>query len=217
MASIIEKKWILKDIWNQVLRENPVDYYAIYLYGDVPKKSGILAVLFKFPSYDEMCCSNMCASDDIDIGDNVIRVVDMRLYLQWMENYHEKSNKDFYGIVFYNKMYQAQIRNRKELVNAFNLHLDRKLPEKSDIDVYQELTPKERVALREIYSTIGSEGVVSISKLIQNKNASRITYNSLLNALVTHQSAEVVSHGVKGTYVNITDPRLLKHLEETKE
>lgn len=226
MASIIEKKWILKDIWNQVLRDSQIDYYAIYLYGDAPKEKQednkkatdkILAVLFKFPTFIEMCDGKMCTSETLNIDGNIIKVVDMRLYLQWVERYYEKDDKEFYGVVFYNPMYQAQIYNRKDLAKAFQLHLDVIAEAMPKIDIYQQLTVKERVALQELYNAIGAEGTISISKLIQqSKKVSRMTFNNLLDALAKYKGATVEAHGVKGTYVHITDLNLLDRLKANK-
>lgn len=71
-----------------------------------------------------------------------------------------------------------------------------------------QLTNIEEKAYYSIIKEIGAEGNVSISKLVEKNTISRPVYNNLMNKLKENKVAQVVNMGVKGTYLNITEPEL---------
>lgn len=77
-----------------------------------------------------------------------------------------------------------------------------------------KLTNAEERAYYAIVHSIGSEGNVTISKLVDSTNISRPVYNNLFNKLKENNIATVTNMGVKGTYIKITQPELKSEAEE---
>ncbi len=77
-----------------------------------------------------------------------------------------------------------------------------------------KLTNAEERAYYAIVNTIGSEGNVTVSKLVDSTNISRPVYNNLFNKLKENNIATVTNMGVKGMYIKITQPELRAEAEE---
>ena len=76
------------------------------------------------------------------------------------------------------------------------------------------VTKNNKIGGDGLYFVAGSEGDISVSKMIQNTGISRPVYNSLLNTLANTHCAEIDAHGVKGTHIKIISPTLLEHLSQ---
>lgn len=209
--TIIEKKSQLQELWEELTKEEPYAYYEMQFYNNLAEEGKIGAIAFRFPTFEEMCCKDPYIEEEKNISGNVIHIIDMRIYLEFQGSFRGQNLR------ILNHVYEdAAARTKEDLVQLFKTYFNF-IQKKPKIDIYSTLTPTEKVALKGIYQAIGLEGEISISKLIKNVNASRITFNSLLNTLSTHQCAEVVSRGVKGTYIKFIDPILIAHLPEIEE
>ena len=155
-----------------------------------------------------MCCDDPCVEKTITIENNLIRILDMRLY------FNDKYVPLTTYRVFNTNYPQVEANNCKqeEIVNLFTKFLN--FEKMKQIDVYSTLTKTEKAAARAIYAEIGIEGDISVSKMIQNTGISRPVYNSLLNTLASTHCAEIDAHGVKGTHIKIISTTLLKHLSQ---
>jgi ribosomal protein S25 len=65
----------------------------------------------------------------------------------------------------------------------------------------KNLTNTETKALYSIFKEIHEEGNISLSKMVDKYSISRPVYNNLLSKLKEFNIAEVVSQGMKGTYI----------------
>lgn len=77
----------------------------------------------------------------------------------------------------------------------------------------KSLTKSELMAYCTITEEIGYEGTIVISKLVKESGISRPVYNNLLAKMKEHRVAEISNMGVKGTYINITQPELKANLK----
>lgn len=73
---------------------------------------------------------------------------------------------------------------------------------------FENLTHAEIKAYYSIVSSVGYEGSVSVSKLIELNTISRPVYNSLFNKMKEMHIANITNQGVKGTYIEIIQPEL---------
>lgn len=72
------------------------------------------------------------------------------------------------------------------------------------VNIIDFLTDKERQALSLILSKLeNGEGIISISKLLEESNISRPVFKSALNKMEKYYIAEVTNMGVKGTYIKL--------------
>lgn len=85
--------------------------------------------------------------------------------------------------------------------------------ETSKEEFIESLTKSELMAYSTITEEIGYEGTIVISKLVKESGISRPVYNNLLAKMKEHRVAEVSNMGVKGTYINITQPELKANLK----
>lgn len=211
MLTTEEINEILNNILIQLNEKDPYKYYGVfcsrYQQSGARKPNKIDVVAFKFPTFEEMCSDEgIYVENQTFIDDNLVHILDMRVY------FVEKPTGALYVI---NPLYPKVEHTKEEVIKLFKAYLNTK--QKSKKDIYSTLTPTERLGLKGIYDTIGLEGEISISKLIQTTQVSRITFNNLLNALATQGCAEVVSRGVRGTYIRIIDPVLISYLVQSKE
>lgn len=75
-------------------------------------------------------------------------------------------------------------------------------------DFLKNLTNTETKALHSIFNEIHAEGNISLSKMIEKYSISRPVYNNLLSKLKEYNIAEVVSQGMKGTYIKFTQSEI---------
>ena len=198
----------LEKQWKELTKDNLYEYYALYFVRELDNNK-ISTLAFKFPSYEDLCCSDPYIEEQKLIEGNVIHILDMRTFFcgdPYLPN-------SIYRII--NPAY-PQIEPRQgtkaEIAELFTKFYN--FEKMKHIDVYSTLTKTERAAAKAIYDEIGTEGDISVSKLIQATGISRPVYNNLLNTLATTHCAEIAAHGVKGTHIKIIDPILLQHLSQ---
>ena len=72
------------------------------------------------------------------------------------------------------------------------------------VNIVDFLTDKEKQALNLILSKLeNGEGVISVSKLLEESNISRPVFKSVLNKIEKYYIAEVTNMGAKGTYIKL--------------
>ena len=72
----------------------------------------------------------------------------------------------------------------------------------------KNLTNTETKALHSIFKEIQNEGNISLSKMVDKYSISRPVYNNLLSKLKEFNIAEVISQGMKGTYIKFTQAEI---------
>lgn len=78
-------------------------------------------------------------------------------------------------------------------------------------EFFKQLTHAEERAFMSIIDSIGSEGNITISKLVDKYGISRPVYNNLIKKMKENKVAEVLNMGMKGTYIKIINPLLEVH------
>ena len=93
---------------------------------------------------------------------------------------------------------------KNSIIEIVKIALTRTIDKK---EFLQALTNIEKTALKEIMKYLDSngEGVVSISKLIDDSGISRPVFKSVLNKMKDMEIAELTNMGAKGTQVKIID------------
>lgn len=207
MIDSLVLNFTLQKHWRELTKDEPYKYYCLFFAHD--KNDGtISSIAFKFPTFEEMCCDDPYIEQTITIENNLIYILDMRLY--FAENYVPLTTYRIFNS--YYPQVEANDCTREKVANLFTKFLS--FEKMKQIDVYSTLTKTEKAAARAIYAEIGSEGDISVSKMIQNTGISRPVYNSLLNTLANTHCAEIDAHGVKGTHIKIISPILLEHLTQ---
>ena len=207
MIDSLVLNFTLQKHWRELTKDEPYKYYGLFFAHD--KNDGtITSVAFKFPTFEEMCCDDPYIEKTVTIENNLIYILDMRLYFD--ENYVPLTTYRIFNS-YYPKV-EADNCTREQVANLFTKFFS--FEKMKQIDVYSTLTKTEKAAARAIYAEIGSEGDISVSKMIQNTGISRPVYNSLLNTLANTHCAEIDAHGVKGTHIKIISPILLEHLSQ---
>ena len=207
MIDSLVLNFTLQKHWRELTKDEPYKYYGLFFAHD--KNDGtITSVAFKFPTFEEMCCDDPYIEKTVTIENNLIYILDMRLYFD--ENYVPLTTYRIFNS-YYPKV-EADNCTREQVANLFTKFFS--FEKMKQIDVYSTLTKTEKAAARAIYAEIGSEGDISVSKMIQNTGISRPVYNSLLNTLANTHCAEIDAHGVKGTHIKIISPTLLEYLSQ---
>lgn len=207
MIDSLVLNFTLQKHWRELTKNEPYKYYGLFFAHD--KNDGtITSVAFKFPTFEEMCCDDPYIEKTVTIENNLIYILDMRLYFD--ENYVPLTTYRIFNS--YYPQVEANDCTREKVANLFTKFFS--FEKMKQIDVYSTLTKTEKAAARAIYTEIGSEGDISVSKMIQNTGISRPVYNSLLNTLANTHCAEIDAHGVKGTHIKIISPTLLEHLTQ---
>lgn len=202
LAFTIEKQW------KELTKDEPYSYYVLYFIRELDNDK-ISTMAFKFPSYEDLCCSDPYIEEQKFIEGNVVHIVDMRTFFG---GHHYLPNGIFR--IFnpaYPQINPDQI-TKEQVVDLFTKFYN--FEKLKNIDIYSTLTKTERAAARGIYAEIGGEGDISISKLIRATGISRPVFNSLLNTLATSHCAEIAAHGVKGMHIKFIDPILIQHLDQ---
>lgn len=198
---------ILNKQWKKLTKEEPNKYYALFFVREL-ENNNILTVALKFPTYEDLCCSDPCSEEQKIIDNNIIHILDMRTF-------YKNTYIPYSAFYIFNPIY-SQLNPREatkeQIADLFTKFYQ--YEKYKDIDVYSTLTKTEKAAAREIYFEIGNEGDISISKLIQVSGISRPVFNNLLNIFANTNSAEVTARGVKGTHIKFTNQMLLEKLAQ---
>lgn len=198
---------ILDKQWKKLTKEEPNKYYALFFVREL-EDNNISTVAFKFPTYEDLCCSDPYLEEQKIIDSNIIHILDMRTF-------YKNTYVPYSALYIFNPIYSQldpREATKEQVADLFTKFYS--YEKYKDIDVYSTLTKTERAAAHEIYYEIGIEGDISISKLIQVSGISRPVFNNLLNIFANTNSAEVIARGVKGTHIKFTNPLLIKRLTQ---
>lgn len=198
----------LQKQWKELTKDEPYSYYVLYFIRELDNDK-ISTMAFKFPSYEDLCCSDPYIEEQKIIEGNVVHIVDMRTFA-YKDSYLPNSIFRIYNPAY--PEINPSESTKTEIADLFTKFYN--FEKMQNIDIYSTLTKTERAAARAIYAEIGIEGDISVSKMIQNTGISRPVYNSLLNTLANTHCAEIDAHGVKGTHIKIISPTLLEHLSQ---
>ena len=209
--------------------------FGIFAFGKVNTENGIQDISelttegIIFPTFEEVCLNKRpplktienniiikdirCIFNDITLTQNDpikealftdYKIINVR-YIRLFEKY------------FYDK--KEQIHNRISIKDSEAIKLlENGLTEllrnvlninSTSINFLKSLTDSEKIALSAILEKINDEGVVSIVKLSQEKDISRYVFDSLIQKMKTYKVAAIATCGPRGTYIRITDCRLL--------
>ena len=81
-------------------------------------------------------------------------------------------------------------------------------------DIIDELTHREKEAIKEIFERTGMKGRVSIKKLTEETDFSRPVYQNVLNKLREHQIVRTKNRGQGGLEVEFLTPAIVKYMED---
>lgn len=73
---------------------------------------------------------------------------------------------------------------------------------------FKQLTNAEQKAYYSIIKEIGTEGNITISKLVEKNSISRPVYNNLITKMKENGVATIINQGMKGTNIKILQPEL---------
>lgn len=178
---------------------------------DVEKDKDVVDVdvAFMIPSFSELILSkSMNTEIRAEVGKE-IRTVDIREFKDYLQYF----TKNPFTVVNYNDIFENYFFNSDTINDGLILLFKTVLNAEFDTGYSEEfffsqLSHGETKAYESIVAEIGSSGNISISALIKKYNISRPVWSSLLKKMQEFKVAEVVSQGVKGTYINITNTQL---------
>ena len=167
-------------------------------------------MVFIIPSFNELILSRSIAANIQVTISREILVIDIRE----IKNYFKDFTKNQFTVVNYSDIFENYFLSSDTLNDglillfktALNAEYD---PGCSEEFFFNQLSHGETRAYENIVAEMGgSSGNISISALIKKYNISRPVWTSLLKKMQEYKVADVVSQGVKGTYINITNTQL---------
>lgn len=184
---------------------------AILEFKNVRKDSNIIDVdmVFIVPSFNELILNkDMNAEIQLVTGKEIL-TVDIREFKKYSQDFVTNQ----FSVVNYNDIFENYFLCLDTiddgLILLFKTALNAELDAGCSEDFFfNQLSHGETRAYESIVAEIGSSGNISISAMIKKYNISRPVWTSLLKKMQEYKVAEVVSQGVKGTYINITNTRL---------
>lgn len=102
----------------------------------------------------------------------------------------------------------AFVALNKGTMEIIKFSLQDDVPKISKEEFFEQLTNAEQKAYYSIIKEIGSEGNITISKLVERNSISRPVYNNLIVKMKECRIAEVISQGMKGTHIKIIQTEL---------
>lgn len=184
---------------------------AILEFKDVEKDNNILDadVVFIIPSFNELILNKSMNTEILLITGKKILTVDIREFKRYFQDF----TKNQFSVVNYNDIFENYFLNSdtidEGLILLFKTALNAEFDSGcSEEFFFNQLSHGETRAYESIVAEIGSSGNISISAMIKKYNISRPVWTSLLKKMQEYKVADVVSQGVKGTYVNITNTQL---------
>ena len=81
-------------------------------------------------------------------------------------------------------------------------------------DIFEDLTHREKDAIKEIFKRTGMKGRVSIKKLTEETIFSRPVYQNVLNKLREHQIIKTKNRGQNGLEIEFLTPAIINYMEE---
>lgn len=184
---------------------------AILEFKDVEKDNNILDadVVFIIPSFNELILNKSMNTEILLITGKKILTVDIREFKRYFQDF----TKNQFSVVNYNDIFENYFLNSdtidEGLILLFKTALNAEFDSGcSEEFFFNQLSHGEARAYENVIAEIGSSGNISISAMIKKYNISRPVWTSLLKKMQEFKVAEVVSQGVKGTYINITNTQL---------
>lgn len=178
---------------------------------DVGKDKDVvdMDVVFMIPSFNELILSkSMNTEIRAEVGKEIL-TTDIREFKDYLQYF----TKNSFTVVNYNDIFENYFLNSDTVNDGLILLFKTALSAEFDTGCSEEfffnqLSHGETRAYESIVAEIGSSGNISISAMIKKYNISRPVWTSLLKKMQEYKVADVVSQGVKGTYVNITNTQL---------
>lgn len=166
-------------------------------------------IVFMIPSFNELVLNKSITTHIKAVTGKEIQTVDIREF----KDYFQDFAKNQFTIVNYGDIFESYFLSSDTLNDGLILLFKMALNAEFDAGCSEEfffnqLSHGETRAYENIVAEIGSSGNISISALIKKYNISRPVWTSLLKKMQEFKVAEVVSQGVKGTYINITNTQL---------
>lgn len=184
---------------------------AILEFKDVEKDNNILDadVVFIIPSFNELILNKSTNTEILLITGKKILTVDIREFKRYFQDF----TKNQFSVVNYNDIFENYFLNSdtidEGLILLFKTALNAEFDSGcSEEFFFNQLSHGETRAYENVIAEIGSSGNISISAMIKKYNISRPVWTSLLKKMQEFKVADVVSQGVKGTYINITNTQL---------
>lgn len=184
---------------------------AILEFKDVEKDNNILDadVVFIIPSFNELILNKSMNTEILLITGKKILTVDIREFKRYFQDF----TKNQFSVVNYNDIFENYFLNSDTIDEGLILLFKTALSAEFDAGCsedffFNQLSHGETRAYESIVAEIGSSGNISISAMIKKYNISRPVWTSLLKKMQEYKVADVVSQGVKGTYINITNTQL---------
>lgn len=184
---------------------------AILEFKDVEKDNNILDtdVVFIIPSFNELILNKSTNTEILLITGKKILTVDIREF----KDYFQYFTKNQFSVVNYNDIFENYFLNSdtidEGLILLFKTALNAEFDSGcSEEFFFNQLSHGETRAYENVIAEIGNSGNISISAMIKKYNISRPVWTSLLKKMQEYKVADVVSQGVKGTYINITNTQL---------
>lgn len=184
---------------------------AILEFKDVEKDTNILDadVVFIIPSFNELILNKSTNTEISLITGKKILTVDIREFKRYFQDF----TKNQFSVVNYNDIFENYFLNSdtidEGLILLFKTALNAEFDSGcSEEFFFNQLSHGETRAYENVIAEIGSSGNISISAMIKKYNISRPVWTSLLKKMQEYKVADVVSQGVKGTYINITNTQL---------
>lgn len=184
---------------------------AILEFKNVKKDSNIIDVdmVFIVPSFNELILNKDMNTEIQSVTGKEILTVDIREFKKYSQDFITNQ----FSVVNYNDIFENYFLCSDIIDDGLILLFKTALSAEFDAGYsedffFNQLSHGETRAYKSIVAEIGSSGNISISAMIKKYNISRPVWTSLLKKMQEDKVADVVSQGVKGTYINITNPQL---------
>lgn len=184
---------------------------AILEFKNVRKDSNItdIDMVFIVPSFNELILNKDMNTEIQLVTGKEILTVDIREFKKYSQDFITNQ----FSVVNYNDIFENYFlclgTIDDGLILLFKTALSAEFDAGCSEDFFSnQLSHGETRAYESIVAEIGSSGNISISAMIKKYNISRPVWTSLLKKMQEYKVADVVSQGVKGTYINITNTQL---------
>lgn len=166
-------------------------------------------MVFIMPSFNELILNKDMNTEIQLVTGKKILTVDIREFKKYSQDFITNQ----FSVVNYNDIFENYFLCLDTIDDGLILLFKTALSAEFDTGCskeffFNQLSHGETRAYESIVAEIGSSGNISISAMIKKYNISRPVWTSLLKKMQEYKVADVVSQGVKGTYVNITNTQL---------
>lgn len=166
-------------------------------------------IVFMLPSFDELVLKKSLITNVQVTKNKEALTIDVRDF----EKYRQDFSTSQFIVVNYNDIFENYFLSSnmidEGLILLFKIALNIEFENNcSEEFFFNQLSHGETRAYKSIVAEIGNSGNISISAMIKKYNISRPVWTSLLKKMQEYKVADIVSQGVKGTYINIINPQL---------